>query len=104
VLWSPDRTRRVQVTEEGGTSTLEIMDASGDRASMTTIQALVSHVRWSPDGERLMFTGGRLAPGGGVLQDLYLWDPGTNPVQLTSTGAAFGAEWRGSPLIWREAD
>jgi hypothetical protein len=39
-----------------------------------------------------------------VLQDLYLWDLGEgedpDPMRITDTGAAFGAEWRGSQPVW----
>jgi len=68
----------------------------------TTVKGLVSHLRWSPDGERVVFTVGHATSGGGVLQDLYLWDLGDGeaPMQLTSTGAAFGAEWLGTTPHW----
>ena len=50
-----------------------------------------------------MFTVGRSADAGGVLQDLFLWDLNEeDPMQLTATGAAFGAEWLGAKALWRE--
>ena len=52
----------------------------------------------------MVFTIGRSASGGGVIQNLFLWDLGDEeaPMQLTNTGAAFGAEWLGSMSLWRE--
>jgi len=109
LLFAPDGERRIVSTETGTRSTLELVDADGEVLATTTVDMLVSHIRWSPTGQRVTFTGGRLASGGGVLQDLYLWDfPAdldsvTDPVRLTTTGAAFGAEWLGTQLLWREA-
>jgi hypothetical protein len=39
-----------------------------------------------------------------VLQDLYAWylGDGEEPMRLTNTGAAFGAEWRGSVPRWED--
>jgi hypothetical protein len=52
----------------------------------------------------VVFTLARTAAGGGVLQDLFLWDlgDGVAPTQLTATGAAFSAEWLGATPLWRE--
>jgi hypothetical protein len=104
VLWGPGGQRRIAVSAEEGTSTLSLLDADGDTVASTTAEGLVSHLRWSPNGERVVFTLGRSAAGGGVLQDLFLWDLGDEepPTQLTNTGAAFGAEWLGSMSVWRE--
>ena len=104
VLWGPRGQRRIEVSEGEGTSTLAVLDARGERVASTTAEGLVSHLRWSPDGGRVVFTLGRSAAGGGVLQDLFLWDLGDEvaPTQLTNTGAAFGAEWLGSMAVWRE--
>jgi hypothetical protein len=74
----------------------------GDERSTTSVEGLVSHVRWSPESDRVVFTLGRSASAGGVLQDLWLWDLGDEPpTQITSTGAAFGAEWMGARVRWR---
>ena len=36
-----------------------------------------------------------------MLQDLFLWDLNeADPMQLTATGAAFGAEWLGTQALW----
>jgi len=104
VLWGPGGQRRIGVSVEEGVSTIALLDADGDTVASTTAEGLVSHLRWSPDGERVVFTLGRSAAGGGVLQDLFLWDLGDEvpPTQLTNTGAAFGAEWLGSMPLWRE--
>ena len=104
VLWGPGGERRIDLSVEEGTTTLALQDADGDAVASTTAEGLVSHLRWSPDGSRVVFTLGRSAAGGGVLQDLFLWDLGDEvaPTQLTNTGAAFGAEWLGSKSMWRE--
>jgi len=103
-LWSPRGEQRVTVGASEGTSTLTLVDEEGDTVASTTAEGLVSHLRWSPDGERVAFTLGRSASGGGVVQNLFLWDLGDKvpPTQLTNTGAAFGAEWLGSISRWRE--
>jgi hypothetical protein len=105
VLWAPDGDRRITAAEEGTTTTLELVE-DGEVLATTTVDMLVSHLRWSRDGQRVIFTGGQLASGGGVLQDLFLWDPeeDADPVQLTSTGANFGAEWMGAQPLWRPAE
>jgi len=45
----------------------------------------------------------RLSPGGRVLQDLSIWDlvNAKAPMALTSTGAAFGAQWLAAPQTWQ---
>lgn len=103
LLWDPGGRQRIEVSEEGGTSTLTLLDADGETVATTTAAGLVSHLRWSPDGARVVFTLGRSAPAGGVLQDLFLWDLGDGqaPAQLTNSGAAFGAEWLGAMTRWR---
>ena len=51
----------------------------------------------------LALTGADQAAVGGVLQDLFLWDLNeADPMQLTATGAAFGAEWLGTQALWRD--
>jgi hypothetical protein len=101
-LWSADGHHHIAISDKDGTSTLALSNGAGAELATTTIQGLVSHLRWSPDGERVVFTVGHSASGGGVLQDLYLWDLGDGeaPMQLTSTGAAFGAEWLGTTPRW----
>jgi hypothetical protein len=103
LLFAPRGGERVSVSD-GATSTLVLLDDDGEEVASTTVQGQVSHLRWSPTGERVMFTLGRLAGGGGILQDLFLWDlqDGQAPTQLTNTGANFGAEWLGSAAVWRD--
>jgi len=104
LMWSADGRHRIALEVDGGTTTLRQTNAEDADLSSTSIEGLVSHLRWSADGERVVFTLGRSATGGGVLQDLFLWDlaAGVAPMQLTSTGAAFGAEWLGSQPRWEE--
>jgi hypothetical protein len=103
VLWSPRGDQQIGIADEAGVTTLTLYDRDGATTAKTTVDGLVSHIRWSPDGDRVVFTVGRSAPGGGVLQDLFLWDLGDAeaPMQLTSTGAAFSAEWLGTLPLWR---
>jgi len=102
-LWAPDAERRIRTSFEDGSSTLSLLDAADEELLAVTIEGRVSHVRWAPDGERIAFTAGRSNAGGGVLQDLFLWDLNEeDPMQLTATGAAFGAEWLGAPALWKD--
>jgi len=104
VLWSASGRHRIALEVDGGTTTIRQTNREDADLASTSVEGLVSHLRWSPDGERVVFTLGRSATGGGVLQDLFLWDlaDGEAPTQLTSTGAAFGAEWLGSQPRWED--
>jgi hypothetical protein len=104
VLWSPDGHSRIELNEEDGTTTLTLRNANARALASTDVDGMVSHVRWSPRSDRVVFTVGRSAAGGGIIQDLFLWDlkDGVAPTQITSTGAAFGAEWLGARPLWRE--
>ena len=103
VLWAPGGRERITIRAPEGTTTISLLDRDGETLASTTVEGLVSHVRWSPDRERVVFTVGRSASGGGILQDLFLWDLGDEPpMQLTTTGAAFGAEWLGSSARWQD--
>jgi len=101
VLWSPDQRLRVDVTEKSGTTTLAVVDSDGTAHGSTKVIGLVSHVRWAGTNNEIVFTLGRLV-GGGVRQDLYVWDlqNGKAPAALTSNGASFGAEWLGVLQTW----
>lgn len=102
LLWAPDGRSRIILEVAEGQTTLRLLNHGGDTSATSTVSGIVSHLRWSPSGDRVVFTVGRSASGGGILQDLFLWDlqDGVAPTQLTSTGAAFGAEWRGSQARW----
>ena len=103
MLWAPDGERRATVVFADGVSTIRVLGEGDEELASTTVPGLVSHLRWSPSGERVSFTRGTSAPNGGVLQDLFLWDLNDQPpMQLTNTGRNFGAEWRGSQPLWRD--
>ncbi len=106
VLWSHDGRRRIEVSATGGTTTLRLTNHSDHDLALTSIDGLVSHVRWASNGQAVVFTRGRSAPAGGILQDLFIWylDDGEVPIPLTATGAAFGAEWRGTTPRWEQAE
>jgi WD40 repeat protein len=103
VLWSPDGTRRISVTENGAISTLAVVDATGATISRVQVTGLLSHLRWSPKGDHVAFTLGINSANGGVRQDLNVWDlvNGRKPRQLTANGASFGAEWLGVAQFWQ---
>ncbi|MGI8828694.1 MAG: hypothetical protein ACR2I5_02840 [Candidatus Limnocylindria bacterium] len=101
-LWSPHGDRRIRTSFADGSSTISLLDRAGDEVLAINIEGRVSHLRWAPEGGRVVFTLGRSAAGGGVLQDLFLWDlDDAAPMQLTATGAGFGAEWLGTEPLWR---
>lgn len=103
VLWAPDGDRRITTAFADGSSTIVLLDDAEEEVARVSIDGRVSHLRWAPDGTQVVFTLGRSAAGGGVLQDLFLWDLNdTAPKQLTPTGAAFGAEWLGAQALWRD--
>ena len=96
-------TERITTTFADGSTTISLLDEAGEVLITRTVAGRVSHLRWAPDGERVVFTLGHAGAGGGVLQDLFLWDLNdADPMQLTATGAAFGAEWLGTQPLWRE--
>ena len=106
MLWAPEGERRIRSAMKGTTTTVRVVDRSGDTIASSKVEGRISHVRWSPRGDQVVFTLGRSTPGGGVLQDLYLWNLGEGedpaPMMITNTGAGFGAEWRGSQARWEE--
>jgi WD40 repeat protein len=101
-LWSPDGTLHIGLRESGSKTTLRVRTLDEKTRSTTTVTGLVSHVRWAGSSNEIVFTLGVVSAGGGVRQDLYVWDlkDGGDPLPLTSTGAAFGAEWRGVMCNW----
>jgi hypothetical protein len=102
VLWSPDGTRRVTLHEDGSTTSIRLRDRSNAVTSSVSVTGLVSHVRWASGSNEIVFTLGVVSAGGGVRQDLYVWDLRNRkaPMPLTSNGASFGAEWRGVISNW----
>jgi hypothetical protein len=103
ILWSPDGSKRITVGENGLVTTLAVVDQSGATSSRVTITGLTSHLRWSPRGNRVVFTLGINSANGGVRQDLYTWAlvNGQAPVALTANGASFGGEWLGVAQFWQ---
>jgi len=103
VLWSPDAKRRVEAKLSGSSTTLRLLDQAGKATASVTVSGLVSHLRWSTDGSEVSFSLGRLSPSGRVLQDLFIWDlvNAKAPMALTSSGAAFGAQWLAAPQTWQ---
>jgi hypothetical protein len=104
ILRDPEGTHAIvlEVADDASATTLHYRNLNGNELESISAPGLVSHLRWSPNGDRIVFTVGRSASGGGVLQDLFLWDLDSEapPMQITNTGAAFGAEWRGTMPRW----
>ena len=97
-----DGDRRVFYEVSDGVSTLTLYDDEGETLASTTVEGYVSHLRWSADDRRVVFTVGKGTSSDGVVQDLYLWDLNEEaPMRITDTGANFGAEWRGTTPRWR---
>ena len=96
-LWSPDGAYRVTLHEADSTTALRLRDRSNEVVAAVSVTGLVSHVRWAGTSNEIVFTLGVLSAGGGVRQDLFVWDleNRNDPLPLTSNGVSFGAEWRG---------
>jgi hypothetical protein len=104
LLWSPDGRYHIALTENSnGTTVIAKQNRGGDAEASVTLTGLVSHIRWAPTRNEIVFTLGRSTSGGGIRQDLYVWDlvDGNAPSPLTSNGAAFGAEWLGVAQSWQ---
>ena len=103
VLWSPDGAHRIVASVSGNVTTLSELGQDGRSLSRTSVTGQISHLRWSPHGNRVVFTVGITLAGGGVRQDLYVWDlvNGRAASALTANGASFGGEWLGSAQFWQ---
>lgn len=104
VLWSPDGSWRIDLEERAnGRTAMTLRNSGGEPVARTTASGLVSHVRWVRSSNEIVFTLGQQNAGGGVRQDLHVWDlrDGRAPMPLTSNGASFGAEWLGSAPNWQ---
>ena len=102
ILWSPDGTLRVTTHEDGNHTALRLRDRGSNVIAAIGVDGLVSHIRWAGGSNEIVFTLGVESANGGVRQDLWVWDleDRKDPMPLTSSGAAFGAEWRGVMSNW----
>jgi hypothetical protein len=102
VLWSPDGQWRTALDQNGGSTVIQLFDRSAELQASVAVTGLVSHIRWAGTSNEIVFTLGRAGAGGGVRQDLYVWDlvDGKAPAPLTSNGVSFGAEWLGTAPRW----
>ena len=102
ILWSPDGTHRVTIHEDGTNTALRLRDRGNNVIASVGVTGLVSHIRWASGSNEIVFTLGVESASGGIRQDLYVWDleDRKDPMPLTSSGAAFGAEWRGVMSNW----
>jgi hypothetical protein len=103
ILWAADGSHRIALAQNGSVTTLSELDQGGRTVSRTSVAGLISHLRWSPRGNRVAFTLGITLANGGVRQDLYTWDlvNARPPEALTTNGASFGVEWLGSAQFWQ---
>jgi len=103
ILWSPNQQLRIEVDGISNTKTnLTVRDLDGNAKGTVTVRGLVSHIRWAPTSNEIVFTLGRYGANAVVLQDLYVWDlaDGHAASALTSSGLARGAEWLSAPEVW----
>jgi len=102
VLWSPDGQWRTALERSGGSTVIQLFNRSAELQASVTVTGLVSHIRWAGTSNEIVFTLGRAGTGGGVRQDLYVWDlvDGNAPAPLTNNGVSFGAEWLGIASRW----
>lgn len=105
VLWAPDGRQRISLSESGSTTTIGLLGPGEEQMASVEVTGLVSHVRWAPASNEIVFTLGHLSNAGGVRQDLYVWDlaDGEAPMALTSNGVSFGASWVGVSPNWMPA-
>lgn len=104
VLWSPDGRQRIALTENSnGTTVITMRDRADEAVAAVQVTGLVSHVRWAPTRNEIVFTLGQRTNAGGVRQNLYVWDlaDGNAPAAVTSNGTSFGAEWLGVAQTWQ---
>jgi len=103
ILWSPNGQLRVEVTESGGNSTITVRGLANETRAAAGVSGYVSHVRWSSRNNQIVFTISQAATGGGVSQDLYLWDvrTGSNAVRLTQDMRSMGGMFRGVQERWK---
>lgn len=103
VLWSPNGHMRVELAESGGTSQLTVRGLADEVRGTISVSGYVSHLRWSLLNNQVVFTISQGVAGGGVSQDLYLWDlqTGTAPVRLTQDARSLGGEFRGAGARWK---
>ncbi|MGH2463473.1 MAG: hypothetical protein ACRDFZ_07625 [Candidatus Limnocylindria bacterium] len=102
-LWSPNGQLRIEVTQAGGSSTLTVRGLANEARGAAGVTGLVSHVRWSQLNNQIVFTLTRSTTGGGVSQDLYLWDleTGSPAVRLTQDLRSMGGAFRGVEEHWK---
>ncbi len=103
ILWSPNGQLRVEVTESGGNSTLTVRGLANEARASAGVSGYVSHVRWSSLNNQIVFTISQGTSGGGVSQDLYLWEvrTGSNAVRLTQDLRSMGGMFRGVQERWK---
>jgi hypothetical protein len=103
MLWSPNGQLRVEVTESGGNSTFTVRGLANEVRASAGVSGYVSHVRWSSLNNQIVFTISQGTSGGGVSQDLYLWEvrTGSNAVRLTQDLRSMGGMFRGVQERWK---
>ena len=103
MLWSPNGQLRVEVTESGGNSTFTVRGLANEVRASAGVSGYVSHVRWSSLNNQIVFTISQGTSGGGVSQDLYLWEvrTGSNAVRLTQDMRSMGGMFRGVQERWK---
>ena len=62
------------VHEDGNNTALRLRDRGNNVVASIGVTGLVSHIRWAPTSNEIVFTIGSTGANGGVRQDLYVWD------------------------------
>jgi hypothetical protein len=102
-LWSPNGQMRITVTESGNNSRLSVRGLADEERGALNVTGKVSHVRWATANNQIVFTLSRATSGGGVSQDLYVWnlETGAGAVRLTQDLRSSGGEFRGAASRWK---
>jgi hypothetical protein len=103
VLSSPNGQLHVVITESGSNTRITVRGLADEERGALDVSGLVSHLRWSSLNNQVVFTINRGVSGGGVSQDLYLWDlqTGSSAVRLTQDARSRGGEFRGVENRWK---
>jgi len=103
ILWSPNSQKRVAISESGGNTRFSVLGLANEERGALNVTGLVSHVRWAANSNQIVFTLNRALSGGGVSQDLYVWnlETGTAAVRLTQDLRSMGGEYRGVESRWK---
>ena len=85
-------------TRTATTPRSRLRDRGNNVLASTGVTGLVSHIRWAPTNNEIVFTLGLTGASGGVRQDLYVWDledrkdPCRSPARAPPSGRVAGRD------------